>query len=233
LGGIVLRRVIFNIAALVAFWLLSSECWASDIFSPVPILDQKTDIISRPNSVFVFAGRMSATDIYSTAILNVNQPGRTYDNYIVGAAFGRDMLDLGHHFVLGAEIGVADRFGKYSVCCDAPVVSSNVVQSGELWGGVSLRYDSIKLFDRLYLTPGVVGGFSGTTNSIGREREREIDLDGNARLLLYLGAELAFSTPGSPVDLVIRLHHRSGANGTFGRLMEGYNADVVGIRYRY
>jgi hypothetical protein len=232
LGG-VLRRVIFNIAALVASLLLISQCWASDIFSPMPMLAQKSDIISRPNSIFVFAGRMSATDIYSTAILNVNQPGQTYDNYIVGAAFGRDMLDLGHHFVLGAELGVADRFGKYKVCCDAPFISDNVVHSGELWGGASLRYDSIKLSDRIRLIPGIVGGLSGTTNSIGREREREIGLDGNARVLLYLGAELAFSTPSSPIELVIRLHHRSGANGEFGKIMEGYNANVIGIRYRY
>jgi len=229
-----LCRVVGSISVVLLFLLHGLGCcWASDIFSPVPLSFQTGEIGSHPNSIFLFAGRMSATDIYSTAILNVNQSGQTYDNYIVGAAYGRDLVNLGHHFMLGGEIGVADRFGKYEVCCDSPVVSNGIVNSGELWGGVSLRYDGIKLFDKIQISPGIVGGLSGTTNSIGREREREISLDGNARLLLYLGAELAFSMPGSPVELVFRLHHRSGANGTFGHLSEGYNANVIGIRYRY
>jgi opacity protein-like surface antigen len=37
------RRFVFNVAALVAFLLLSPEVWASDLFSPVPIAAQKAE----------------------------------------------------------------------------------------------------------------------------------------------------------------------------------------------
>jgi hypothetical protein len=41
--GVLLRRVVFNIAALVALLLLSPEVWAEDLFSPVPINAQKAE----------------------------------------------------------------------------------------------------------------------------------------------------------------------------------------------
>ena len=57
----------------------------------------------------------------------------------------------------------------------------------------------------------VTTGLSFTTNSIGREREREIAYGGNARMLLYFGPELTFSFINNPdLEFVYRLHHRSG-----------------------
>ena len=41
--SVVLRRVVFYVAALVAFLLLRSEVWAADLFSPVPIAAQKAE----------------------------------------------------------------------------------------------------------------------------------------------------------------------------------------------
>jgi hypothetical protein len=29
------------------------------------------------------------------------------------------------------------------------------------------------------------------------------------------------------------LHHRCGANGTLGDLSEGYNANVIGVRFKF
>ena len=105
----------------------------------------------------------------------------------------------------------------------------SIVQSGELWAGGTFRTDF--LLGPVRVTPGITVGLSGTTNSIGREREREITESGNARLLGYLSPEVPFSSVSSPnLELVFWVQHRSGAAGTFGGLFEGYNADVVGIR---
>ena len=53
-------------------------------------------------------------------------------------------------------------------------------------------------------------------------------------LLFYLGFEAAFSLPEQPnAEVVLRLHHRSGAYGTLGGLKEGNNATVVGFRQRF
>jgi hypothetical protein len=187
------------------------------------------------DSLLEFGGRLSTTGIYPTIIFNQNMDScdQAYDNSIIGVAYRRDLVSFDNRFFLGVEIGLADRYGRDLVCCDNPVRSSVYVHTGELWAGPSLRYESIPLFYGIQVSPSVVGGLSATTNSIGREREREITLNGNARLLFYLALELAFSTPGSTFEIVLRLHHRSGANGTLGRLMEGYNANILGVRLKF
>jgi hypothetical protein len=233
--------------SLLAFFLWVSEpCPASDllpslpsatppssaILSPVPIAEQRIE--SRPNSIFVFGGRLSTTDIYSTLLVNTNPSDKPirYDNSIVGAAYGRDWFSLGYGFVVGGEVGLADRLGYYYMCCDTIEKSNHLLHSGELWSGISIRYQSPVLFNLFRVSPGLVGGFSATTDSIGRERERQ-GCCGNARLLFYLGAELAFSTADSPLEFVMRLHHRSGADGTLGNIKEGYNGNIAGLRYRF
>jgi hypothetical protein len=136
--------------------------------------------------------------------------------------------------VVGAQLGLADRFGKYKVCCDTIVKSSGLVHSGELWGGIVLRHEGVLLFDAVRLGAGLVGGLSAVTNAVGREREREITQGGNATFLFYLGAEFTLATPSLPdLELVVRLHHRSGASGILGGMAEGYNASVYGVRWRF
>jgi hypothetical protein len=186
-------------------------------------------------SILVFGGRLSSTDIYSTALLNLFRDSNTqqYDNFIVGAAFQRDIWRW-RGFVVGAELGLADRFGKYKECCDTIVKSSGLVHSGELWGGIVLRHEGVLLFDAVRIGAGLVGGLSAVTNAVGREREREITQGGNATLLFYLGAEFTLATPSLPdLELVVRLHHRSGASGILGGMAEGYNASVYGVRWRF
>jgi hypothetical protein len=75
-------------------------------------------------------------------------------------------------------------------------------------------------------------GLSAVTNCVGIECQREMQHQGNAHLLFYFSPEVAFALPQFPnVDLVYQLHHRSGLFGTLGRMEEGTNANVLGIRY--
>jgi len=210
---------------------------------PVPVvLDVRAPAVvpaARNSSIFVFGGALSTSNMGSTLIFNAAPLGSDslspplYDNYIVGAAYQYKLWDAGWGLVFGAEIGVADRFGEYKVCCDNLIVkSSSMVHSGELWGGPVLRVELPVLFGHVRIIPAIAVGFSYTTNSIGAERGREIAGPASGRFLGYLGPELNFSSPDLPNwELVVRLHHRSGAGGLFGAMHEGYNANVVGVRH--
>jgi hypothetical protein len=57
-----------------------------------------------------------------------------YDNYIVGGADQRDFFEFNSGILIGAEVGIADRFGHYQICCDTVVYSNGVTHSVELWG---------------------------------------------------------------------------------------------------
>jgi len=96
-------------------------------------------------------------------------------------------------WAVAGEIGVADRFGHYSVCCSplqATLTSSSVLTSGELWFGPAVRYDSFVLFKSLRIVPGFTAGFSLVTNSIGAEEGKVLFKPGNATFLGIWGLML-------------------------------------------
>lgn len=143
------------------------------------------------------------------------------DNYIAGAAFDVQTLNFGWGFTGGAEIGLSGRFGD------------NENTSAELWFGTSLRHSGIKL-GPVTVKPGIVTGFSAVTDTIGIETRRERHNRGDASLLFYLGPEIAFTFDALPnVDIVVRSHHRSGASGALGKMSEGANANLIGIRFSF
>ncbi|MCR4267136.1 hypothetical protein [Nitratireductor sp. ZSWI3] len=142
-------------------------------------------------------------------------------SYMVGAVYGRDLAELGAGFVLGGVAGAALRFGK------------DDDTSGEFWAGVRLRHRGLVIGD-LAISPGFTAGFSLVTAPTDVERQREIAYDGDATFLGFLGPELAFKLRQAPnVEFVYQLHHRSGADGTFGDFGEGSNASTFGLRYRF
>ena len=171
----------------------------------------------------------------STFAYGIGNPGTIFfDNYIVGGAYQRDFIQFSNGILIGAEVGIADRFGTYEICCDTVVRSNRVAHSAELWGGVSLRHDGLPLFDMLRISPGFVFGLSAISSPIGQEGLHQIDHQGSAKVLFYLGFDLAFSLTSSPnTELVFRIQHRSGGYGTLGGMKEGNNANVVGIRHRF
>ena len=195
-------------------------------------------LAAQPNlrqSVFGFAGRMDSGNLGSTFVFGYGAPERIfYDNYVVGGAYQRDFLQFNSGVLLGAEIGLADRFGHYSICCDTIAYSNNMVQSAELWAGATLRTNGLALFDAVKVSPGFVFGLSFISNPIGQEGEHQIVNQGSAKTLFYLGFDLAFALTSLPdTELVFRIQHRSGAYGTLGGMKEGNNANVIGIRQRF
>lgn len=170
------------------------------------------------NDVLVFGGVFAEGSFGNT--INVFS-GNYTDNYMAGVSFGRDFVDLGAGFMLGGVIGTAVRFGD------------DDDTTGELWAGMRLRHQGLVIGD-LAISPALVVGLSAVTGPTEIERQREIHYDGDASFLGFVGPELSFRLRQAPdFELVYQLHHRSGADGTFGNMGEGSNASLLGIRYRF
>jgi hypothetical protein len=169
------------------------------------------------DSIFVFGGIFTKDAIGKSLLPGVPS---YEDNYIIGAAYQRHLYEVGLGIKLGAEVGFAGRFGDAT--------------TGEVWGGLSIRTPGFNLGSGVMLTPGIVIGLSGITDSMGQERIREISTGGDATVLGYLGPEVAFTFASIPnMALVYRVHHRSGLFGNINGMREGYNAQVLGVRWSF
>jgi len=86
---------------------------------------------------------------------------------------------------------------------------------------------------RVWLQPwinvGLIEGISYNTSSSNYEQTSR---DKESQLLNYLGFEIE-ALVSKRFSLVGRVHHRSGAFGTFGGVKGGSNAYLVGFRYRF
>ena len=80
-----------------------------------------------------------------------------------------------------------------------------------------------------WLSLGVVEGVSYFTSNSNYERTYRQNY---AQLLNYLGFELEAAV-SKQLSLVGRIHHRSGAFGTYSGVREGSNAYLIGARYRW
>jgi hypothetical protein len=175
---------------------------------------EETDV---EHSIFAFGGAMVDGDMAESA----NPFGVDYENHPI---FG-----IGYQFLpysigsvkLGLEAGLAGRFNGNS--------------NAEIWGGVVGRYDAIEIANTFRIIPSFTFGISHVTGTMsGRERNNEIERDGDASTLFYLGPELSFSSVSKPeLEVFWRLHHRSGAWGTLGDMHGGSNANVLGVRYNF
>jgi hypothetical protein len=169
-----------------------------------------------PQSIFLFGGQFTRGSMGDTAdIFNV-----TYDN-VFFAGLGYQRLPwTWRQFNIGWEIGFGNRF--------------NHEYSAEVWGGAVVRHRGFTVADLVTVTASLTAGFSAVSESTGHEEVREYWRKGDASFLFYLGPEIALSTPRHPnVEVFYRLHHRCGGNQTLGDLSEGYNANCLGIRFKF
>lgn len=198
-------KIIFGLCCLIFIYSQHSLSYA------------ESDPKSLKNSIHVFAGQYTKTSTGDSA----NPFTADYENnYLLAIDYGREIINPGWGFLVGLELGLASRFGQD--------------ESIETWGALSFRHRGICLWGTLRISFGLSAGLSLVEESIGTEKKRENDADKNASLLFYLGPEIALSFANTlPWELVYRLHHRSGANGTLGNMSEGYNANTLGVRYRF
>ncbi|RUM98378.1 hypothetical protein EET67_06985 [Pseudaminobacter arsenicus] len=210
-------RPVFAAMALAA----SVGCGFADDSSPFIYFateDPFTTGQPTKSDVLIFGGVFASGSFGNT----INAFNADYtDNYLAGVSFGRDFFDLGTGFMLGGVVGTAVRFGD------------DDDTTGELWAGVRLRHQGLVIGD-LAISPALVVGLSAVTGPTEIERQREIHYDGDASFLGFVGPELSLRLRQAPnFELVYQLHHRSGADGTFGNMGEGSNASILGVRYRF
>ncbi len=205
--------ILFSRKMAFMLWVLL----LSIFFSQGLLFGNDERMTKNDRGLFLFSGVFTKEDMVSTA----NPFTTEYDKGgILGVAFQQDMFSLGYGLALGWELGVAGR--RVERC------------SGEIWGGLFVRHKGLEIVRGFQLKPSFIMGLSAVDRTIGVERENELRNDGDARLLFYLGPELAFSLTRFPRwELVYRLHHRSGANKFLGEMKEGMNAILIGFRYRF
>ena len=150
--------------------------------------------------------------------------GDLEDIAFAGVALNRTFFDLGAGFKLGGEIGLGGRFGNQV--------------SADLWFGPSSRHHGFQT-GPARLTLGVTAGFSAVTSSSGIERVREIEDDGDAAFVYYLGPEVGLVFSSLPkYEFLFRVHHRSGGANiswipSIGNMGDASNAYLVGVRRRF
>jgi hypothetical protein len=206
-------------ACIVVFGLICSvrDCPAEDLRWSDNALSYTASALAPPppNGVLLFVGQFTTVDVYRSLLPTAPHES----NYIAGGAYERDFFQK-WGFALGTEIGAAERFG--------------MGKSVEVWGGLNVRYTAFVFLNSVRIIPGITFGLSAITRPVGIEAEREAAVQGDARLLGYLGPELAVSFVNFPnLEFVYRLQHRSGANGTLGKLSDTANANVFGLRFRF
>jgi hypothetical protein len=170
----------------------------------------------RRDRVMVFGGALMEGHFPGSSIIPF---GSGFDgNGIAGAAYSRRLHPFSNGIEIGAELGLAARFGRDL--------------TGEAWAGFSLGHEGFT-YGPVTVAPAVVLGLSAVTGATGIEARRA-GKDGDPTLLFYLGPEIAFRHQRFPnVELVYRIHHRSGAWKVLGNMRDGYNGNIIGVRFGF
>ncbi|MCP9859498.1 DUF3769 domain-containing protein [Cyanobium sp. Cruz-8H5] len=176
-----------------------------------------------PWAVTTWAGQMYAGEFGDTFTFS----GRFRPEYLGGIGMQRRLFQAGplslefDANLLGhkANSQPGGGFNQLFPFSDTPAQNF-----GEFTGGIGLR-----LWLRPWLNVFFVEGLSVTTAKSNYEQTFR---ENSARLLNYLAFEVeALVTPRW--SAVGRIHHRSGAYGTFSGVSEGSNAYLLGLRYRF
>ncbi|WP_370594285.1 DUF3769 domain-containing protein [Synechococcus sp. BSA11S] len=192
------------------------------------VLPEIPDWHPHPWSATLWGGQMFHSDFGQTFFgQGVFRPER-----VLGAGLQKRLIKSGP-FALELDFNAlghwasAQRGGRYTrpfTASEVANLSTSAQTFGEFTAGIGLR-----AWLQPWLSLGFVQGVSLNTNLSNYEdtyRER------SARFLNYLGFEIegSFSPQWSMVG---RIHHRSGAFGTYNGVREGSNAYLLGLRYRF
>ena len=188
-----------------------------------PLLPAVPDWHPQPWAVTAWGGQMIDSNFGDTFLFN----GRMRPEYLLGVGLQKRILragplsleleaDLFQHMA-GQQPG--GEFNQSTPYADLPAQSF-----GEGIVGIGAR-----LWVQPWLSFGFIEGLSYNTDySLYEKTYRE----NYTQLLNYLGFEVEAAV-SSELSLVGRIHHRSGAFGTYSGVEEGSNAYLLGLRYRW
>ncbi|WP_323242957.1 DUF3769 domain-containing protein [Synechococcus sp. BA-124 BA4] len=192
------------------------------------VLPEIPDWHPHPWSATLWGGQMFHSDFGQTFTgQGVFRPER-----VLGAGLQKRLIKAGP-FALELDFNAlghwasAQKGGRYTgpfTASEVANLSTSAQSFGEFTGGIGLR-----AWLQPWLSLGFVQGVSLNTNLSNYENTYR---EKSARFLNYLGFEIEGSL--SPQwSMVGRIHHRSGAFGTYNGVREGSNAYLLGLRYRF
>ena len=194
----------------------------SGMACPVP-LPPIPDWHPHPWAVTAWGGQMIDSNFGDTFLFN----GRMREEYLLGVSMQKRIWRAGP-FAIELE---ADLFGHQAFKQPGgpfnqavPNADTPDQQFGEAILGLGAR-----LWLQPWLSFGFVEGVSLNSTVSNYERTYR---ENYAQLLNYLAFELEASV-SDQLSFVGRIHHRSGAFGTYSGVKEGSNAYLLGLRYRW
>ena len=200
----------------------NSTATDSGMACPVP-LPPIPDWHPHPWAVTAWGGQMIDSNFGDTFLFN----GRMREEYLLGVSMQKRIWRAGP---LAIELE-ADLFGHQAFKQPGgpfnqtvPNADTPEQQFGEAILGIGAR-----LWLQPWLSFGFVEGVSFNSSVSNYERTYR---ENYAKLLNYLAFELEASV-SDQLSFVGRIHHRSGAFGTYSGVKEGSNAYLLGLRYRW
>ena len=194
----------------------------SGMVCPVP-LPPIPDWHPHPWAVTAWGGQMIDSNFGDTFLFN----GRMREEYLLGVSMQKRIWRAGP-FALELE---ADLFGHQAFKQPGgpfnqavPNADTPKQQFGEAILGLGAR-----LWLQPWLSFGFVEGVSFNSSVSNYERTYR---ENYTQLLNYLAFELEASV-SDQLSFVGRIHHRSGAFGSYSGVKEGSNAYLLGLRYRW
>ncbi|KGG26565.1 MULTISPECIES: DUF3769 domain-containing protein [unclassified Prochlorococcus] len=188
-----------------------------------PVLPPIPDWHPHPWAVTAWGGQMIDSNFGDTFLFN----GRMREEYLLGLGLQKRIARAGPFaleleadlFAHNANQQAGGEFNQSVPFSDTPAQSF-----GEGVLGIGAR-----LWVQPWLSFGVIEGISFNTTYSNYEKTYR---ENYAKLLNYLSFELEAAV-SQQLSLVGRIHHRSGAFGTYSGVKEGSNAYLVGLRYRW
>lgn len=176
-----------------------------------------------PWAVTAWGGQMIDSNFGDTFLFN----GRLREEYLLGVSMQKRIWRAGP-FALELE---ADLFGHQAFRQQGGEFNQSVPNADtpeQLFGEAIIGLGA-RLWVQPWLSFGFVEGISYNTSVSNYERTYRENF---SQLLNYLAFELEASV-SDQLSMVGRIHHRSGAFGTYNGVKEGSNAYLLGLRYRF
>jgi hypothetical protein len=109
------------------------------------------------------------------------------------------------------------------------------MHEAEIWAALYFRFTAFPWDHIVYTTIAFATGLNYASRISDWERAvAGKAVPGGSRLLHYFSPELTFAWPDrKDIELVIRIHHRSGAYGFVSRVDSGAQYTTVGLRWRF
>jgi hypothetical protein len=144
---------------------------------------------------------------------------RWRDSQFLGLALSRRVVTVADVLDVEAEAGAGKRFGELT--------------EAEVWAALYLRWTAFPWNHVVKTTVAISTGLN-MASGISPVEVRRGEVDRGERVLHYFSPELTFAHPRKDdMELVFRIHHRSGGYGVISDVTGGAQYGTLGLRYHF